>query len=156
MTDVFSNADFLNISHDDVPPDHSTPIPAGDYDVQIGVDEKALKMEGGDKDGRVWKRLDVMMAISDPAGRLKETHGDEPKIRYGVMIDLDDNNRFDHGPNRNVKVGKLLEACGVRKPGWKFTDLYGKRCKIKVINKPDRDDPSVTRHEIAAVTAATN
>lgn len=157
MSEVFSTDDFLNIGHDDLPPDKSTPIPANDYDVQIGVDEKALKMAGGEKDGKPWKRLDVLMAINDPAGRLKETHGDTPTIRYGVMIDLDENtHRFDFGPNRNVKVGKLLEAAGVRKRGWKFTDLYGKRLKIKVVNKPDKDDPTVQRAEIVAVTAPTN
>lgn len=157
MAEVF-DMDFFSTAHQELPPAQSTPIPAAEYEVQIGVDEKALKLEGGtSKDGRPWKRIDVMMYFTNPADKAKlaATHGENPSIRHGLMIDLvEDGGRWvpDFAPNRNVRAGKLLEVTGVRKPGWKWTDLYGKKLKVKVVNKPDKEDPSIMRHEIAAVS----
>ena len=150
---TFDVNDFLSTSHNDVPPDQSTPIPAGEYNVQVGTDDKAMKLEGGEKDGRPWRRLDLTLKIADPAGALKATHGENPTMRHGVMLDLiEGSTQLDLGVNRNVRLGKILEATGVRKPGWKMTDLYGKSFRIKVIHKPDRDDPTITRAEVSQVT----
>lgn len=147
--------ELLTTSYNEVPPDQATPIPAGEYNVQIGTDDKAMKLEGGEKDGRPWRRLDLNLKIADPAGALKATHGATPTMRHGVMLDLiEGTTQLDLGVNRNVRLGKILEATGVRKSGWKLTDLYGKSLKIKVIHKPDRDDPTIIRAEVSQVGVA--
>lgn len=151
---MFEINEFLSQSFDDVPPDRSTPIPVGDYNVQVDTGEKGIKLaQGTTKDGKSWKRLDLRCLIADPAGQLKETHGETPSITYGIMLDLDDNDRLDLGPNRNVKLGKVLEAAGKRKPGWKVTDLYGAAFRIKIGHEPHPQDPTIVLSKVVAVTA---
>lgn len=151
---MFDVNDFLNTAYTDIPPDQATPIPVGEYNVQIDPGEKGVKIAQGEKDGNAWARCDLRLLIEDPAKQLAATHGDNPTMFYGIMLDLDDNGRLDFHPNRNVKLGKVLEATGVRKAGWKFTDLSGKRLRIKVVHEPDRQDPTIPRANVAAVSVA--
>lgn len=160
---TFDINSFAQTQFNDVPDNTFKGIPPGEYVAQITSDEKTLSSKSGtistgDNAGKPWLLVNIRMSVADPSGVLKATHGTNPGITYGLMIDLKDGSTveapiFDWGTNKNIKLGKLLDATGCRKPGWKFSDLYGKTLKIKVEEKPDRRDPTEMRSEIVATTA---
>lgn len=161
---TFDIASFAQTQFTEVPSDKFQGIPPNEYLAQITGDEKTLEMKtgtiaNGENAGKPWALLNIRMSVADPTGALKATHGDKPGITYGIMLDLAAGSTVDQpipdwGVNKNVKLGKLLEVTGVRKPGWKFTDLYNKPLKIKVEDVVDRKDPTVSRSTVVAVTAA--
>lgn len=154
---------FTQTAHAEVPQDKFIGIPPNEYLGQIGNDDKALSMKtgiiaNGDNAGKPWASLSVRINVADPAGALKATHGDKPGINYNIFLDLAPGSTaeapiVDWGTNKNIRVGKLLEVTGCRKPGWKWTDLLGKSLKIKVEEVADKKtgDP---RNEVVFVAPA--
>jgi hypothetical protein len=88
------------------------PIPEGTFPIQFG----APKIESGEKNGRVWARLETPVTITDPA--VAEEMGLDSsasvKSMYTLFLDIDPaTNALATGVNKNVRLGQLLQAVGL-------------------------------------------
>lgn len=147
---TFNAADFLGTSFDQPLDTKRTPTPPGEYICQIGLGDKDMEIESGEKDGKPWARLDLRLYPADPSGVIKAATGsDKPIVFYTIMLDLNESGGFDAGKGKNTRVGKLLEAAGKLKPGWKLTDLKGATIKAKIGHRTHNGE---TYDEVQAVT----
>lgn len=88
------------------------PIPEGTFPIQLG----APKIESGEKNGKVWARLEVPVTITDPA--VAQEMGLEPDVQvksmYTLFLDIDQStNALATGVNKNVRLGQLFAAVGM-------------------------------------------
>lgn len=148
---AFDPNDFLGTSFDQPLDTKRTPTPVGEYIAQIGLGDKDLEIAQGEKDGKPWARLDMRLYLTDPSGVIKQATGsDKPMVFYGIMLDLDENGRFDASKGKNIRVGKVLEAAGKLKPGWKLSDLKGCTFKVKIGHRQHNGE---TYDDVQAVSA---
>lgn len=157
---MFNVAEFTSSANETILDDHIIPIPAGTYSAEISAEEKGVVIEPGmtkDKDGKdkPWARCLVRFKISDPTGELEKAVGRPPGMTYDFFLDLTEEGKFDYAPQRNVRLGALLKAAGVLKPGWRFTDMKGRRVTINVAHVKNDRDPQNKRAEVVAVGMAT-
>jgi len=82
------------------------------------------------------------------------THMEHPTARYSFLLEVDPVKGLEIGEAKNVKLGRLLEACGVVSKEWSLRTLEGTTAYVKVKHRPDDDDPDVTYNEISKVTDA--
>lgn len=88
------------------------PIPEGDWPVRLG----APKVASGEKDGKVWARLEVPLTITDPAVAqdMGLEDGKEVKSMYTIFLDINQETQMlDFGVNKNVRLGQLFAAVGL-------------------------------------------
>lgn len=88
------------------------PIPEGDWPVRLG----APKVASGEKDGKVWARLEVPLTITDPAVAqdMGLEDGKEVKAMYSIFLDINQETQMlDFGVNKNVRLGQLFAAVGL-------------------------------------------
>lgn len=164
---TFDIAAFTQTQFSEAPADKYIGIPAKEWVFQIGTDaEKTLSMktgtiEKGENAGSAWAMLSIKCSVVDPAGELKASHGANPSHTHTLMLDLKpgstpENPVLDFGVNKNLRLGKLLIATGVKDPAnpskpWGITSLLGKSFKGRVEETPDRRDPTDKRSEIVSV-----
>ncbi len=130
------------------------PLPAGEVIAQVMGTKIAAGMSKG-RDGKApapWTRLDVQLEITDPEYLANYGDGTLPKATttLGIMLDMADG-KIAVGPNKNVRLGRFREACGVN--GKPLSALYGQMVRIMVGHKPHPDDPSITLDEITGYSA---
>lgn len=143
MSDMFNANEFLSTSQATQLDTVLVPFPVGEHDVQIDMDEEAIKIEQGTSkaSGKPWARIDIKATALDPSGAIKAEMKREPKLRIGIMLDLDDRGRFDGSRGKNVRFGRLLEAAGINNAGWKAADLKGKVIRVKVVHDMYEGNP---------------
>lgn len=134
---MFDANDFFNSSNENVLDDKFVLIPEAEYTAEIGMEDDDLKIQPGestDKDGnpKPWARFIARLKILDPSGELEKAIFRKPMITYDFFLDLDKNGRPDYSKQKNIKLGALLSAVNMNRPGWKPNDLRGKPFKIKV------------------------
>lgn len=88
------------------------PIPEGTFPIQFG----APRIESGEKNGRVWARLEAPVSITDPA--VAQDMGLAPDVPvksvYTLFLDIDPvTNSLATGVNKNVRLGQLFAAVGM-------------------------------------------
>lgn len=120
------------------------PHPEGDWDEgQI----KDLKITDGSskKDGSLWVRLQAVIINTDPnvAADMKLTGDQEPTVRWEEFLDLDENGNLDVSEGKNIKLGKLRQACGQNNDeAWSPADLKGASVGFRVKHQFNNDgDP---------------
>lgn len=115
----------------EVTADRYTALPVGDYS---GTISKAEVVAGESNNGP-WARLDVTVDIAYN-GRTKPT-------RLGFMLDLDDSDKLDSSPNRNVLLGQIRSATRNNVAGKPFTYdmLIGHSVMVMIGHRPDKNDP---------------
>jgi len=124
------------------------PLPEGEVLAQV----TKIDLKTGEKDGKEWARLDALLEITDP-----DYLGDYPKKdgkvtrTFGIMLELE-NGSIATGPNRNVRLGKFREACGVN--GKPLSALVGQMVMVAIKQKPGYNNPSTTVDEIVGFSAA--
>src|SRR6478735_5441492 len=148
---MFNADDFLSSSNEAILDDKFNQVDAGEYNAQVGVDDKALEIATGEKDGKPWAKLTVKLEILDPSKEIEKKLGRPPSIRYSFFLDLDDSGRIDQSPQKNVRLGAVLKATGCAKPGWKPTDIKGKSLKIRVAKVKNDLNPAEPRSEVVSV-----
>ena len=147
---MFNADDFLGTSFTEVLETRRTPTPIGEYVGQIGMGEKDMSLNTGEKDGKKWAQLSLRIYLTDPSGAIKAVTGsDKPMVIHNVFLDLNDSGGFDASKGKNLRVGKLLEAAGKLKPGWKLTDLKGATIKVSIGHRVHEGE---TFDEVKAVT----
>lgn len=134
------------------------PLPIGETIAQI-IDlsfSEGISNKPG-KPASVWNRLDCKLEITDPE-YCEQYVGNPEKIitTLGIMIDCTDllskGGSLKTGPNVNIRLGKLREACGVN--GKPLAALMGQHIRIQIGHKPDPKDPENVLDEITSYVAA--
>lgn len=152
---MFSAEDFLTSSQENVLDDKWNQLDPGEYTAQVGVDDKAIEVKTGEKDGKPWAQLIVQLEILDPSGEIEAKLGRKPKITTRFFLDLiqegPNAGKLDQSKQKNVKLGQLLKATGTAAPGWKLTDPKGKQLKIMVAKVKNDMDPTTPRSEVVSM-----
>jgi hypothetical protein len=149
---MFDPQEFLSTSFDTTLDDKFIPVPAGDYVVTVGVDDKALEIAKGEKDGRPWARMIVRGTVLDLTGQLKQAMGREPRFSYDFFLDLTPEGKLDMAKQRNVRLGQVLSATQCNRPGFKLTDIKGKQMKARMTVKKN-ENTGAEYNEVSMVTA---
>lgn len=90
-----------------------TPIPEGTHPIQFGAPD----IKSGEKNGKVWARLEVPCKITDSnvAVDMGLAADEEIKSYYTVFLDIDQETKgLAFGVNKNVALGKLFQAAGLQ------------------------------------------
>lgn len=126
------------------------PLPAGEVIAQI-VD---MKFADGvsNKTGNPWNRMDVTLEITDP-NYLAQYPGGAEKLttQLGIMLDMNDG-QIAVGPNKNIRLGRLREACGQN--GKPLAALMGQMLRISIAHKPHYLRPEEIVDEVVGYTKA--
>lgn len=126
-------------------------IPPKDYLAVI----KAVDLEvfPGKKDpSKSYLKLNVQYSIDDPALRAALNRDEVVKFD-NFLLDMTDSGTIDFGRGKNVRLGRLREACSQNVPGqpWGFNMLKGQVVRIKVGQDVYNGEPVDT---VEAVTKA--
>lgn len=112
-----------------------------------------LRMEKG-KDGVPHLILDVVWQPDDEEQR--RTLGIEklPTVRQSIFLDLTPSGNLDMGQLKNGDLNRLRDVFDLNQDGvqWKFPDFIGRPAKIKVVQKPNKDDPENPFTNVTAVS----
>lgn len=153
MTRLFDPVDLMN-QNVEANAVKRTPLPVGETTAQIiKMDIKDGKAGPATKTpGAPWARLDLQLEITDPEYLKGVGDGtrDKASIFHGIMLEMKDG-KIATGPDVNVKLGKLREACGVN--GQPLAALNGQFVRIQIGHKPHFEDPNDVQHEVTAITA---
>lgn len=127
------------------------PLPIGECVAQV-VD---ISFDGGTskKTGAPWNRLDAKLSIDDPSylRDIPGNDGNTPVITtLGIMLEMTEGGGIATGPNKNVRLGRFREACGVN--GKPLDALVGQRVRIQINHKPHPTEPAVVLDEIIGYT----
>lgn len=126
------------------------PCPVGEYPAQITkLDVKSGEIKQGDRQGQTWAGLEVHCEIEDQG--VKQIVGRDKVISRGlVMLDLTEEGMIDLAKGKNVRLGKLRDACGLNQPGQAFSPpmLVGQRLVVSIGHRADPKDPSILYDEV--------
>lgn len=148
MSRLFDPIAFLN---DDLEENATSRLPNPEGEV-IGQITKLNKVGGKSKDGNEWHKLNASVEITDPEYLAQVTGSPEKVVMtLGIMLEMN-GNQIATGPNKNVRLGKLREACGVN--GKPLAALMGQMVKVTIKQKPHHEDPEITTDEIVAFAPA--
>lgn len=104
------------------------PMPEGDHD-EMQVADLAISsgtVAKGDNAGKLWVQLKAKLVCTDPnvAQEMKLSGDQVPTVYWQEFIDLDDNGQLDISDGKNIKLGKLRQACGQNNDDeWSMNDL---------------------------------
>jgi len=129
MSEVFSTEEFLSQTHSAGFETKRTDVEAGEYP---GVIDKVAyrTMPKKDKPEENSHVVDITYFIDD--ARQKEiTQLERPTVRQSIFLDLIDG-KLDKSKNKNLGLGRLLEALGKNLGDFSFNDLIGRACMVKV------------------------
>lgn len=141
----FDTDSFLSIAVPSGLSTRYTPIPVGEYPAVIH-DVKLRRTNNGSV------ILEVMWDLQAPDIQEK-LNMKELRARQSIFLDFDASKNppgLDMSENKNVQLGRLLEAVGRREQGLpSFNQLIGLGpCKVSVTHRPNQDDPTQVFAEI--------
>lgn len=104
------------------------PMPEGDHDEMQVADLSITSgtVAKGDNAGKLWVQLKAKLVCTDPnvAAEMKLSGDQQPTVYWQEFIDLDDNGQLDISDGKNIKLGKLRQACGQNnEEEWSMNDL---------------------------------
>ena len=98
--------------------------------------------------------MDVTWLILDEAVK-KETELERPTCRQGFFLDVNEKGGLERGKNKNVALGRMLDALGVGSGDkWSPQGLIGSIAVVRVEHKPNKDDPENPYANVTRVAAA--
>ena len=98
--------------------------------------------------------MDVTWLILDEDVK-KETELERPTCRQSFWLDVNDKGGLERGKNKNVGLGRMLEALGINKGDkWSPEGLKGSLATVRVEHKPNKDDPENPYANVTRVAAA--
>lgn len=151
MSDTdFNEQDFLNTVQRDAVETKFTPVPVGEYSGTIKPGSVKVSSVNF-RDGTVGKRFRCQWIINDDAVKAS-TGMTEPTVRQEFLLDLTDGGALATGKNKNIRLGKIVEAGGLPNPGWSLAMFDGVNAKVRVGHRADKDDPEVVYAEVQAVS----
>lgn len=153
MSRLFNPADLLNqdLAEGSTRRD---PLPAGEVLAQIvemKFSDGTVKKQGPNF-GKPWSRLDCQLEITDSEYLSQIPDAPEKAVTtLGIMLDVD-NGQIQMGANKNIRLNRLREACGVN--GKPLGALMGNYLRIQITHKPHPTEEGVVLDEISAFTKA--
>lgn len=146
---LFNTADLLS---NDLPENATIYIPPPESDGVLAQITKLDFVGGESEGGREWNKANVTLEVTDHE-YCSQAEGSPEKVlfTYGVMLDME-NGQITHGPNKNVKLGKLREAAGVN--GKPLGALIGQMIQVQIRHKPHSKNEGETVAEVVAIAAA--
>jgi len=101
-----------------------------------------------------WLILDVIWQPDDEEQRQKLNVDKLPTVRQSIFLDLTSSGALDMGDLKNGDLNRLREAIGLNEEGkpWKFPDFIGRPARIKVVHKPNKEDPENPYQNVTAVS----
>ena len=125
-------------------------VPAGEYSAMID-DVKVRKINTADGEQAV---MDVTWLILDEDVK-RETELERPTCRQGFFLDVNDKGGLERGKNKNIGIGRLLEALRMDKGAkWSPEGLKSSLATVRVEHKPNKDDPENPYANVTRVAAA--
>ncbi len=127
---------------------HYTPLPEAEYE-DAYVDTVANPRKAGES-----VVMDVFFEIKNEDVRAAL---DREKVtsKLSVWLDFDEYGGLAFGENKNVTLGRLREALGQNTgEPWSPSMMIGcGPCKVLVVHKTDKEDPTIKRDQIKRVLA---
>lgn len=156
---TFDPAAFEQMTIDQANETKSTPVPEGDYTAIVdSAAVHGVEIKSGERAGQTVPVLQVIYHLQDDDGKLKKLlNRDKVTVRDDVWLDLTESGALAFGPNQNVRLGKLREACNLNKPGKPFTMkmLEGQGpVAISVTQITDKNDSTIVYNRVARVGKA--
>ncbi len=149
MTSMFTPEQFVNMSTEAGFDTKRTNVPEGEYIAVIK--DKSFRVEESKKDGRSFVVLDVRWRIDDSA-LAEKLNLREVLVTQSLFLDVDAGGKLEKGPNKNIALGKLLEALGQNTGPWTPGMLDGAGpCKILIAHDPSDKDPTIKYDRVKAV-----
>lgn len=105
------------------------------------------------KAGEQWVKLDTQWECLDEDVK-RATHLEHPMARYSFILEVDPTRGLEIGEAKNVKLGRLLAACGIKGKEWSLSMIEGCPARGKIKHRVDEDDPSIIYNDIVRMTAA--
>jgi hypothetical protein len=129
------------------------PIPLDETDEFMAMCSKVdtavvTKKETGEQ----WVKLETTWQIMDEHVKAV-TKMDKPTARYAFLLDVDPVRGLELGEAKNVKLGRLLAACGIKQKEWSLSMIQGQTAFVKIRHRTDDDDDSIIYNEISNVSA---
>lgn len=146
---MFNPEQFTNLSTETGFSTRRSPIPEGEHIAAC----KGYKFRVDEKDGKTYVVLDIQWRIDNQ--QLAESLGmKEAIITQGVFLDVDANGALEKGPNKNIQLGRVLEALGQNDGRrWSAAMLEGAGpVKLLVSHDPDKKDATIIYDRVKAVT----
>lgn len=144
---VFDQEAFFDEPLDSPLETRTTPIPKGEY-TAICKEVRGPRAAGENY------VIDVVYKILDESVA-ELLNMKEPTARMSIFLDLEDG-RLARGPNRNIRLGRVLEAHGLNSPNARIRELEGSGpVKVKIDWRADKNDPTINYSEVVAVSPET-
>ena len=125
-------------------------VQPGEYSAMID-DVKVRKINTKDGMSAV---MDVTWLILDEDVK-KETELERPTCRQGIFLDVNGKGGLERGRNKNIALGRLLEALGIDKGSkWNPEGLKSSLATVRIEHKPNADDPENPYANVTRVAAA--
>jgi hypothetical protein len=135
---IFDPNAFLTSTTTEVGATRREPLPVGVYQAQIeDITARNWQSKDGSKSGYAF---DVKFNIIDHD--LKTALGRESIVAFaGITLDITTSGQLDMGPNKNLALNRLRDACGMNVPGKPFSpmNLKGQMCRIAITHEPAKD-----------------
>lgn len=150
---MFDASNFMSAVFEEANDTKRVPCPAGEFQAIIEkVEPKTGTIGKGERMGQPWAGLSVTYNIQDPAV-LALVNRDKVTITDTVMLDLTPQGGLDMGPQKNIALGRLREACNLNQKGQPFSPmmLAGRFVKVSVRHVPGYKDPSELQAEVSGV-----
>ena len=114
---------FENMIIEEASETKTTPVPEGAFPAIIdGQRIKTIKIKSGPREGQEVPILEVTYDLTDEDGKLKEVlNRDKVTVRQDIWLDVNDQGALAFGPNQNVALGRLRDACDMNAPGRPFS-----------------------------------
>ena len=142
---IFDPEAFLNTDIEGSCATSFSPIP--DHEALLVVKKVEPKASGD------YAILDVTFLVDSDEAR-EETGQDEPTVRVGIFLDIDDNGMLDLGKGKNVQLGRLRAALGQNDGGaWSPAGMVGETCLGHVTQRPDKNDSEKIYNDVKQFTA---
>jgi len=120
---TFDPAAFESMTIDQANETKTTPVPEGDYrGIVESVKIDTVAISKGERAGKTVPVLKIIYELEDDTGKLKELlNRDKVTVRQDIWLDVTDSGALAFGPNLNVGLGRVRDACGFNKPGKAFS-----------------------------------
>jgi len=120
---TFDPAAFESMTIDQANETKTTPVPEGDYrGIVESVKIDTVAISKGERAGKTVPVLKIIYELEDDTGKLKELlNRDKVTVRQDIWLDVTDSGALAFGPNLNVGLGRLRDACGLNNPGKAFS-----------------------------------
>lgn len=79
---------------------------------------------------------------------------EHPTASYDFLLDIDPKTGgLALGPAKNVRLGRLLAACGINGKEWSLGMIQDATATVKIRHRSDPDDPEILYNEVSRVAA---